>query len=506
MSLKKNILANYFGQGWSVLMGLAFVPLYIQYLGMESYGLIGVFAVLQTSLIVLDMGLTPALSREMTRFSAGAHSSQSIRNVLRTLECLYGLLTLMVPILVWWSAFWLAKNWLKTEKLSPEVVAEALVVMGVVVALRLWESLYKGALQGLQQMVWLNIAIAVLATLRWGGAVLVLAWVSPNIKTFFLWQGGISLLSTGLFAMKIYSALPSCEQGGRFSRQTLLGLVRFSGGLTAIALLVLLLTQIDKIMLSSLLSLEFFGYYTLAATVGNALFHIIAPLTSAIYPRFTELVTHDDQVALAETYHRACQLMSVLIIPPALTLAFFAEPVLVLWTHNSRIAQEAAPIVVPLVLGTLCNGFMNLPYMLQLAHGWTGLTIRVNVVAVIIIVPAIMWATSRYGSVGAGYAWFALNAGYLLIDIPLMHRRLLPMEKWSWYLNDIGLPLIGTASVGAMLWGLTFIAGSERFQMGLMIAVGFVLFFVAVISANRLRSEATSRVISWTRESSWLKL
>ena len=57
--LKRNLIANYLGQGWTALMGLAFVPLYIQYLGIEAYGLIGLFAVLQAWLALLDMGLTP---------------------------------------------------------------------------------------------------------------------------------------------------------------------------------------------------------------------------------------------------------------------------------------------------------------------------------------------------------------------------------------------------------------------------------------------------------------
>ena len=45
--LKRNLIANYLGQGWTALMGLAFIPLYIKYLGIEAYGLIGIFALLQ---------------------------------------------------------------------------------------------------------------------------------------------------------------------------------------------------------------------------------------------------------------------------------------------------------------------------------------------------------------------------------------------------------------------------------------------------------------------------
>jgi O-antigen/teichoic acid export membrane protein len=36
--LKKNVIANYIGQGWTVLMGLVFIPLYIKYLGIEPMG------------------------------------------------------------------------------------------------------------------------------------------------------------------------------------------------------------------------------------------------------------------------------------------------------------------------------------------------------------------------------------------------------------------------------------------------------------------------------------
>ncbi|MBI3358176.1 MAG: polysaccharide biosynthesis protein, partial [Nitrospirae bacterium] len=85
MALKKNILANYFGQGWTILMKLAFIPLYIHYLGMEAYGLIGVFTVMQTGFLLLDMGMIPTLNREMARFTAGAHTSDTIRELLHSI-------------------------------------------------------------------------------------------------------------------------------------------------------------------------------------------------------------------------------------------------------------------------------------------------------------------------------------------------------------------------------------------------------------------------------------
>ena len=87
-SVRLNVFANLFGQGWRTAMGIVFVPFYIAILGIEAYGLIAIFTLLQAWLTILDMGMRPTLNREMARFLGGAHDAQSIRNVLRTMELL----------------------------------------------------------------------------------------------------------------------------------------------------------------------------------------------------------------------------------------------------------------------------------------------------------------------------------------------------------------------------------------------------------------------------------
>ncbi|HNV87289.1 MAG TPA: oligosaccharide flippase family protein, partial [Candidatus Omnitrophota bacterium] len=63
--LKKNIVANYAGQIFSVLIGIFLVPVYLRFLGVEVYGLIGFFASLQMLLNIFDLGLSTTVSREI---------------------------------------------------------------------------------------------------------------------------------------------------------------------------------------------------------------------------------------------------------------------------------------------------------------------------------------------------------------------------------------------------------------------------------------------------------
>ena len=181
MSLRRNVIANYLGQAWVALMGLAFIPIYIRYLGIEAWGLMGLFALLQAALALLDAGVTPTLGREMARFTAGEQSLQAIRDLLRTLERVCIVMAILIAAAVWASSGWLASDWLTVDKLPIDAVQRAISIMALLVALRFVESIYKSALFGLQRQVWTNGVNAALATLRGVGAVLILMAVSPTI-------------------------------------------------------------------------------------------------------------------------------------------------------------------------------------------------------------------------------------------------------------------------------------------------------------------------------------
>lgn len=431
-------------------MGLAFIPTYIQYLGVESYGLIGLFALLTAWLNLLDLGMVPTLNREMARFTAGAHTPQSICDLLRSLELIAIALAVIAGLIVWAASGWLASDWLRAEKLPIETVSQAIAIMGVVGSLGFLEGLYRGAILGLQKQVFFNAVYSLAATVRAVGAVGVLVWLSPTIEAYFVWQGIVSLGSLIVLAATTYGLLPKPSHTPRFSRQAISNIWRFAGGMMIIAFLALLLVQVDKILLSRLLSLEAFGYYALASTIVLAISLLVSPVSQAFYPEFCGCVARADTPALAGTYHRSAQLVTVLAAPTALTLIFFSERIMTLWTGDRAIVHEVAPLLTLLSVGSLLNGFMVTPYMLTLAYGWPGYAVRVNSVAVVILVPAIAWATLHYEAQGAAWAWVLLNAGYVLFGIRYLHSRLLPSEMWRWYRYDVGQPLIGAIAATAL--------------------------------------------------------
>lgn len=462
-------------------MGLAFVPLYIKYLGVEAYGLIGFYAVLQAWLTLLDLGITQTLNREMARFTAGAHTPQSIHNLLRSLELISVTLALVMCLCVWGASNYIAAHWLNAQNLSINEIANAITLMGFVIALRFIEGVYKGALLGLQKQVVANMISILIATMRYGGVVFVLALYAASIQTFFVWQVISSILSVLAFVWLVYSTLPKPNQLPKFSKQAIAAVWKFASGMLGITFLAILLTQIDKVLLSKLISLESYGYYTLAATVAGSLALITAPTTQAIYPRMVEYVAQNKQQELIRLFHQGAQFISVLITPAAIMLAFFAEDIIYLWSGDIHLAKQTAPILLPLVLGSFFNCLVWMPYQLQLAHGWTSFAVKINTIAVCLLVPAIFWITPYYGAVGAAWIWAFLNASYVTIGMHFMYKQLFMSEKWRWYKYSAIYPLL-TATVLTFLLAHSFsYSSSNKWRVALILLCTWIINSLVIL-------------------------
>ena len=490
--IKKNIAANFAGSIWQSLMSLIFIPLYIKFMGIESWGLIGIFATLQAMFGLLDMGLSSTLNREMARLSVLPGKEQEMRNIVRTMEVIYWGVAVFVGITVTALSPFIVHHWIKAGQLSPKTIEQALLIMGLVMALQMPIGFYSGGLMGLQRQVLLNVINISIGTLRGAGAVLVLWLVSPTIQAFFLWQIVTSAINIFLLALFLWRRLPRSDSKAVFQKRLLKGIWKFAAGMSGISILAVILAQLDKVTLSKMLSLEMFGYYMLASVVAMSLGRFFTPVFYSVYPRFTQLVSIDDQDGLKQLYHKSCQFMSVLILPVAIVIALFSYEILLLWTQNPVTAKKTHLIVSILISGSAINGLMNLPYALQLAFGWTRLSVFKNIIAVILLVPFIVFMAAHYGVVGAACVWLVLHTALFFIEIPIMHRRLLRQEKWRWYWQDVGIPLFACLLVAG--FGRLFITRS-MFQPFVLL---FIIFVFTLTLGTAIIITPTSR--AWVFE------
>lgn len=492
MAVKKNIVANIVGQGVTSVLNILFVPLYIHYIGIEAYGLIGLFTVLQVWLSLLDVGMSPTLGREMARYTAGSIGLREIGDLLHSVTWLcVGVAVAIAGSLALASGF-IASSWLNARTLPHDEVRYALIAMAMVIGLRFVEGVQRSALIGLQHQVWLNVLTVSMTVLRTVGVLVILALLSPTVHAYMIWQAAISLLSLVAIVAKLGAVFPKLPERRHFSRKALLDVRTFAGGMFGISLFAILLTQVDKLLLSRLLPLDQFGYYMLASSVTSMLYLIAAPVTQAIYPVFVKLSEAGETAALTDRYHAASQLVAVLLAPAALILMLFPHTVLLAWSNDPHLAGQTAALLSLLALGCFSNALMYVPHQLQLAHGWTTLSLRFNFVAVVLLVPAVLIAVPRYGPAAAAIIFVVLNFGYMLLQMPLMNLRILPGQLRRWYVQDIGLP-VGAA--GAVVLGARALVGdttADRFGgLLILVAAGLAAGAAAAGAAGEFRQMGT---------------
>jgi O-antigen/teichoic acid export membrane protein len=469
-----------------MLAQLVCVPLYLRFMGIEAYALIGFYMMFQAMAQIMDLGLSPTMSREMARYSVQPEKAAEARDLLRTVETGYWIIGIALGAILILASPWVATHWIHATALSHGTVQQALLLMGVLAIFQWPVSLYHGGLMGLHRQVSFNILRIAVITLNTGGAVLILWLVSPTVQAFLCWQILVGAAQSVVLSILLRKYLPVSPRPSRFNFLLLNNIGRFAAGMGAIAITSLILTQVDKLVVSKLLSLKTFGYYTVAWAVAGSLAMVSGVVFNVIFPRMSAQVAGQDQIALKHSYHLGAQLMAVLVLPPAAVLSFFSFDVLRLWTRNIEMSLFVAPILRVLVLGSALNALLALPFALQLASGWTRLSWVAGLLSIGVVVPVIIPMTKYYGPVGAATVWVGLNAVNMLIAVPIMHRRLLPHDMGG-YFRDIGFPFLAALGVAGIARLAFANLNSPVSIFFALLTVGFASLATAALAAPIIR-------------------
>jgi O-antigen/teichoic acid export membrane protein len=489
VALGRNLLAGLASSLGTTLIGLAAVPLYLRYLGIEAYGIIGFFATLQAVLQVLDLGLGPTLNREVARFGA-AGDLGAARRLLHTLAAISWAVALSIGVLVAAASPLLAAGWLRAEQVSAPSVARSVALMGLVIASRWPVSIYAAALMGAERIALvsgLSLAASAAANL---GAVAILALASPTLEAFFLWQALAGAAHVAVLRLAAWRLL-----GGRaevvFDRGELRRVWRFSAGMTGVAAYAAAFSQVDKVILSSTLPLREFAGYALASVVAGAMYLPVTPLYNAVFPRFSALVMSGEEAALAQLYRRGTRRLGSFTFPLAMWLALCGTDLVALWTGDAALARDVGPVLTLLAAGSALHGVMFLPYALQLAHGRTRLPLLVATILFAALVPLVLVLSLRMGARGGALAWLIVHVLYVPLGAWLTHRVLLPGLGPAWLLREVGAPL--AIAVAAGLLGCRLLPGVgwgpwPRLAAGAVLAVAAT--GASLLGASGLRATA----------------
>ena len=452
MQLARNLIANGLNQAASFLLNIVAVPIYLSLVGIEQYALVGLGLLVQMWVSLLDLGMSGTLGREMTRLKIGDEGQLSVLSFLRSLDWLFLGSIVLLTVLGYLTRNWWSEYWLTKETLPKEMVGQAAALIISLSAVRVAGTLYRGGVLGLERQV-LASAIGIVASVARLIAPLPVMWIVPDIRILFAFWLVISLVELAALRLILSRAFSASLPWRHFSLAALRKRGRLWGSMAFLALIWTLITQGDKIILSRVLPLAEFGQFTLVTVLSNAILAIPLPIVVAYQPRFLAAAAAGDRAELGRLVHDATRLIMLTTIAPALAMAAAPEATVFAWTGNAEAAAAVSSYLGLYVLGSAVVGLASILYGIQVAYGELSLHVKANCLLAGVLVPAVFFAASSYGALGAATVWLAMNVALLVGYFPLVLRRFLPSEAGRWYAVSIAPPALATGLAAvALTW------------------------------------------------------
>lgn len=481
MSLRNSIAANYAGVVITTILTFLVVPFYFKWLGSDAYGLVGIASMVQSWLMLLNAGLSPVVGRQAAQAHAGTVDWERTARFFRTVDWVVAGLSCAALLAVSSGSAWLAQHWLKTGRLPADTVSLGLILLTLNVLVRLSTSISNGILMNMEQQVWQNGNMIVFSLLRFAAS-LPLIWFWPSVEVLFGWWVLVSLVEYVSIRKKITWLLPVKVSVFLFDMKQLQQHGKMAATLAFTSTVWVLITNLDKLVLSGILPLANYGYYSIATLLAGGVLVLAQPVTQAFQPRLTKAYAQGGVEAACIELRRCTQLVVLITFPVGAVLFAMPEVVLFVWTGNHTVAANAANVLRGYVLGNTLIAAGGLLYLLQVAIGNVRWHLRGNVIFALVLVPTIPWMAKHFGAEGAAWLWATINLLLFIGWNSILLRKLAPDLHFRWLLQDTLAPLMLALCVASLMVNSFFPILNDRLWGGLAgVLTGTVTALIVLI-------------------------
>ena len=495
MALKLNISVSLASQIYISIVGVIALPILLKLLGPETYGLIGFFATLQAVFAMLDLGLTPTAAREASKFRANRANECDHLALMKSIEFLFFLIAVIGLCVLLMSVNGLAKNWLDYENLTIGEVQYSLRMIAFIIVIRWMTGFYRSILSGHEQIVFISFYYSFFQTTKFIFVIPYLLFTSTTAQSFFQFQLTVSIVEIAGLAFIAYKHLPNVK--GKFSiffdYRSLKTTWKFSLTIATTAIIWVAITQSDKLLLSKYLTLQEYGYFSLAVAAAAGILLISGSISGVIMPRLTVLEASNNKIEFERVYRMATRFVTIGCGSLTVVMAIFSKEFLYVWTNDPIITQKMGKVFTLYTMGNLCAALSAFAYYLQYAKGDLSKHLYFNLCYVVFLLPVNYFAIRLFGATGSATVWLSSNILFLLFWVGYIHSIFQPNLKIAWLKEDV-LQLLIVPTFALIFLRLFYTFSTIRLVAILEL---LIIFFLALLIA--IASDKNSRVSFYNR-------
>lgn len=419
--LARNTVYNLLGQGLPMLVALAAIPLLIQGLGTDRFGVLTLAWILIGYFSLFDLGLGRALT-QMIAERLGAGRQGDVAEIARAGLSLMFLLGVVGSVVLLLITPWLVGSVLTIPAPLQRETAASFYLLAFSLPLVISTAGLRGILEAQQRFGLVNALRVPLGVFTFLGPLLVLPFTSSlaAIVASLVVVRGVSWIAHLLLCL---DSLRRTRPRTRLDLAIAWPLLRFGGWMTVTNVVSPLMTYLDRFLIGATLSIAAVAYYVTPYEVVTKLWIIPGAVLGVVFPAIASSFLRDRNRS-ALLFDRAFKFVFLAIFPFVLLAVPLAREGLGIWL-GEEFAENSARVLQWLAVGVLVNSVAQVPFTVLQAAGRPDLTAKLHLIELPVYLLAIGWLITWFGVEGAAIAWVA-RVLVDLVALLFLTQRILP--------------------------------------------------------------------------------
>ncbi|HYH54588.1 MAG TPA: oligosaccharide flippase family protein, partial [Solirubrobacterales bacterium] len=356
----KNTAIQVAAQALIAIVALIAVPILVDRLGTERFGILSLTWVVIGYASLLDLGLGRALTK-MTAERLGAGEAGGTPRLFWTAILMLGSIGVATG-----AALALSSGLLTNDVFSikPDLTGEAqatFILIACTVPFVLCSTALRGSLEAHQRFDLTNAAAVPLSLLSYFGPVAI-ALFTDNLAVVVSAVCLSRVAGTAVFLYLCLRVDPLLRTKPSFDRSMVGTLLRFGGWVTVAAILTGVMLSLDRLIIGAAVSASAVAWYATSYEGAKQMLLVSTAFSSVLFPGFAANV-HLDRERTELLFSRGARATFVGLFPLALIASVLSHEILEVWI-NAEFATEGGPVLRLLAIGVLINGLAFVAYAL----------------------------------------------------------------------------------------------------------------------------------------------
>lgn len=424
----RNGLANlallFISKTGGVLVVLFFMPLFYRLLGAEQFGVVAVILSLQALLVMLDLGMSTMVGRDVAVLGSGStQSATTWRNAEVVLTIFY--LGILIFAIMWGSIS------------SPGGLS---VIFMAAIAMLFWimvlQNLGQTVLLGAKSFRAASSIQLFGALLRAGVTALALQHLGATLQVFIVVQlvtSMLQLLVTRQACIKALTAhLPELFQI-KYDINGCKELIKRGKPLLVFGLAGAAVMQLDKPIIAEFISTQEVSTYFLAVTFCMTPIAVLAgPVSQYFQPNLISLVTQVNPKELQRALSKFVFVLVLVTVLPSTALWFYRELWVGLWLGNSPSVSQVISYVAVLLPGVVIGALGYIPFAMLTAQQDYHFQARLSTTMTVLVLALVGYFAHQHSA----YAICWVYAAYHFISTAASWVRAVFLQQTSLYAKN----------------------------------------------------------------------